>query len=530
MKQTNGQAFVNCCNQMTENRKRNEARKLYQQSLSEPLSGSAPTLSYEYKGMWNFPAIDGNLTYHTAWGGEDCSYLVDSIRDVLLRFNLPCEVIGCTQGPTLSRFLLSPSGKTKVGSVTRLENDFKVSLNSPNVAVRVENGALVIDVPRVRRETVYFGDLVRSDVFQTADKTALAIGMDIELNPIVFDLRKAVHILIAGQTGSGKSVLMHNLVASLLMKNTPADLHLHIIDPKMLEFSRYDSLPHCSVTTEVLGAVKLLEGLCREMDNRYAILSQSGSRDIDSYNEAHIDNPMRREVVVIDELADLMNQCGKAVESNIARLAQKARACGIHLIVATQYPIRTVVTGLIKQNIPTRICLSVSSTVASMVALDMPGGEDLIGNGDMLFLANGSLKPVRLQGGYISEMEIANIVYALNQNVASVTYAESTAPQSQISSIEARQFAPTPGPTLRTAPAQPIENYKTNVCGITAIICGVIGIVFWLFGIVGLIFGIVAAKNPHERKGPAVVGLLISLFAILWPMMAYAAFVITAGF
>ena len=127
-------------------------------------------------------------------------------------------------------------------------------------------------------------------------------------------------------------------------------------------------------------------------------------------------------------------------------------------------------------------------------------------------------------------MEIANIVYALNQNVASVTYAESTAPQSQISSIEARQFAPTPGPTLRTAPAQPIENYKTNVCGITAIICGVIGIVFWLFGIVGLIFGIVAAKNPHERKGPAVVGLLISLFAILWPMMAYAAFVITAGF
>ena len=145
MKQTNGQAFINGCNQITENRKRNEARKLYQQSLSEPLSGSAPTLSYEYKGMWNFPAIDGNLTYHTAWGGEDCSYLVDAIRDVLLRFNLPCEVIGCTQGPTLSRFFLSPSGKTKVGSVTRLDVEHPAVIRGRKAVTELCHG----DLPQI---------------------------------------------------------------------------------------------------------------------------------------------------------------------------------------------------------------------------------------------------------------------------------------------------------------------------------------------------------------------------------------------
>lgn len=522
----NLQTLNNCFEQITANKRQAHGRSLYNQALAEAMDTTAAAAPvYEYKDMWTFPEVDKNLTYHTTWGSENYSATIEAIMDVLYRFGLPCNVIGAKQGPTLNRFFLSPSGHTKVSSVTRLENDFRVALNDSSVAVRIEDGSLVVEVPRTQRETVYFGDMARSEVFRKADKTALAIGMDIDLNPVVFDLKKAVHILIAGQTGSGKSVLMHNLVLSLLMKNTPADLHMHIIDPKMLEFSRYSSLPLCSVTTEVQGAVKLLESLCREMDSRYNILSQSGSRDIDSYNEAHADCPMRREVVIIDELADLMNQCGKAVEGNIARLAQKARACGIHLIIATQYPVRTVVTGLIKQNIPTRICLSVSSTVASMVALDMPGGEDLIGNGDMLFLANGALKPMRLQGGYVSEEGIANIVGALNQNVIAVHQYVAPVQSAQLMREAAQQYALPPIATAQPSPAPAVLKKRTSACGITAIVCGVIGIVFWFLylpAVIGLIFGIVALFHKNERKSTAIIGTVLSLFALAIPAFVYA--------
>ena len=217
-------------------------------------------------------------------------------------------------------------------------------------------------------------------------------------------------------TGSGKSIVLHNLILSLLMKKNPAQMHLYIIDPKATEFEYYKNLAACTVVSDVNGAVELLKNLCIEMDRRYSVLASTGCRDIDSYNTKFADAPMRRDIVFIDELSDLMSMGGKSVEGHIVRIAQKARACGIHLVIATQYPVAKVVTGLIKANMPTKICLRVGTVTNSMVALDMAGGEKLMGHGDMLFLPNGSLSPVRLQGGFVSETAINNVVAGLMKN------------------------------------------------------------------------------------------------------------------
>lgn len=217
-------------------------------------------------------------------------------------------------------------------------------------------------------------------------------------------------------TGSGKSIVLHNLILSLLMKKDPVQMHLYIIDPKATEFEYYKNLAACTVVSEVNGAVDLLKNLCIEMDRRYSVLAAAGCRDIDSYNQKFADSPMRRDIVFIDELSDLMSMGGKSVESYIVRIAQKARACGIHLVIATQYPVAKVVTGLIKANMPTKICLRVGTVTNSTVALDMAGGEKLMGHGDMLFLPNGSLSPVRLQGGFVSETAINNVVAGLMKN------------------------------------------------------------------------------------------------------------------
>lgn len=441
-----------------------------------------------------FPSAKEILTYNTSWSTENFKPYADVILNLFDRFKIDCEISGHIQSPTLTRFFLEPKGKTKVDSIIRLENDFRVSLNSNGVSVHIEEGKLVIDVPRKNKHMVFFGDLAISEAFQNAPKTAVALGMDIQSNVIVYDLRKAVHMLIAGQTGSGKSVLMHNIVASLLMKNAPRDLHMYIVDPKVLEFSRYAPLPQCTVTSNERDAEKILNYLCIEMDRRYQVLAASCSRDIDSYNEKNIDNPMRREIVIIDELADLMKKCGKTAETSIARLAQKARACGIHLIIATQYPVRDVVTGVIKQNIPTRICLSVTSSVASKVALDVTGGEDLLGNGDMLFLSNGALKPIRLQGGYISELTLDRLIeFLLDNNI----------PKAPI--VEAE--------TKRTLPDRVLNHgeEKYMVSGIFAIMFGLLGILLWPFSLMGIVVAVTGLESNEQEVWPLIVGLILCI-------------------
>lgn len=519
--------------------------------------------------VWEYPKIEGNLKYHDSFGSENIDEESDAIIETLERFDASCDLTA-TQGPSITRIFLSPIGNTRVSSVLRLEDDLSVAIGKP-ISLKMENGRLVLELPRKHRDSFYFGDLVKTEEFKSAGKTALAIGVDVEKNPIIYDLKDAVHILVAGQTGSGKSVLLHNFILSLLMKNTSSEIRLRMIDLKQTEFYMYDGIPFVQVVNNIRRASTLLHDMCSEMERRYQKIKESSCRDIDEYNSMHKDSPMVREVVIIDELADLMNQCGKSVETPIASLAQKARACGIHLIIATKSLVRTVVTGLIKQNIPTRICLSVKDNVASRVAIDTTGAEKLTGKGDMLFLANGASSPVRLQGGYVSLVEICNIVCHFLQEIVREMkfYKEKEAKiQEQTNTLPAQNQQqnynnnpPVQSYSYYQPPVQsysyyqqPVQNYNTAqqpynyyynqnynsdqdytipqyarpypakkscLCGIVSIVCGFLGIFFWALGVSGIVFGITGAVNRNENSVPAVFGVIISILGLIWPILAY---------
>lgn len=409
--------FINCMEELTASRKRAKARALYQQGLKEcsaktAVSSTAP--AYTLAKPYVFPSVDGNMTFHTSWGTKDITAEADIILSVLNAFKLRSTLIKINQGPRLIQYVIEPAAGTQIQSILRREKEFQAALHC-NASLRFDSGYILIEVPS-GAETVYLGDMLIDEKYQSDNGFPMAIGMAVDGSKHYIDIAKACHILISGMTGSGKSIVLHNLILSLLMKKNPAQMHLYIIDPKATEFEFYRSLVSCSVISEVGGAVELLNNLCIEMDRRYSVLTAAGCRDIDSYNEKFKDAPMRRDIVFIDELSDLMSMSGKSVETHIVRIAQKARACGIHLVIATQYPVAKVVTGLIKANMPTKICLRVGTVTNSMVALDMPGGEKLMGHGDMLFLPNGSLTPIRLQGGFVSEQAINNVVYELMKN------------------------------------------------------------------------------------------------------------------
>lgn len=410
-------AFINSMELLYQDKKRRDARALYKQALaaSSNASRSSITPAYIPNGKpWVFPSVEGNMTYHISWGGSDVSGEVEKILSVLNAFNLRSTLVKFNQGPRITQYVIEPAPGTSVQSILRHEKEFQTALHC-NASLRFDNGYVLIDVP-TGTDTVYLGDMLIDDNFQSDTGFPMAIGMAVDGSKHYIDIAKACHILISGMTGSGKSIVLHNLILSLLMKKTPEQMHLYIIDPKATEFEYYRNLVSCSVISEVGDAIELLKNLCIEMDRRYSVLAAAGCRDIDSYNEKFKDAPMRRDIIFIDELSDLMSMSGKAVESYIVRIAQKARACGIHLVIATQYPIAKVVTGLIKANMPTKICLRVGTVTNSMVALDMSGGEKLMGHGDMLFLPNGSLTPIRLQGGFVSEKAINNVVFELMKN------------------------------------------------------------------------------------------------------------------
>lgn len=408
--------FVNCMEALTANRKHNEARALLNAGLKESAQRqtAATAPAYVPTKPYVFPSVDGNMTYHTSWGSHGVRKEAETILSVLSSFHLRSTLVKINQGPRLTQYVIEPAPGTQVQSILRHEKEFQAALHC-NASLRFDNGYVYIEVP-TGTETVFLGDMLIDNAFQSSDGFTMAIGMAVDGSKHYIDIAKACHILISGMTGSGKSIVLHNLILSLLMKKDPVQMHLYIIDPKATEFEYYKSLAACTVVSEVNGAVDLLKNLCIEMDRRYSILASTGCRDIDSYNTKFADAPMRRDIVFIDELSDLMSMGGKSVEGHIVRIAQKARACGIHLVIATQYPVAKVVTGLIKANMPTKICLRVGTVTNSMVALDMAGGEKLMGHGDMLFLPNGSLSPVRLQGGFVSETAINNVVAGLMKN------------------------------------------------------------------------------------------------------------------
>lgn len=412
----NNKTFINCMKLIAENRKNRKMRALINAGLKESAQKrtAATAPAYTLKKPYIFPTVDRNLTYHTAWGSHAVKKDAEAILDVLNAFRINSTLTNIHQGPRFTQYIVEPAPGTQVQSILRREKEFQAALHC-NASLRFDNGYVYIEVPS-NTGTVYLGDMLIDNEYQSSDGFTMAIGMAVDGSKHYIDIAKACHILISGMTGSGKSIVLHNLILSLLMKKNPVQMHLYIIDPKATEFEYYKNLAACTVVSEVNGAVDLLKNLCIEMDRRYSVLAAAGCRDIDSYNQKFAGSPMRRDIVFIDELSDLMKMGGRTVENYIVRIAQKARACGIHLVIATQYPVASVVTGLIKANMPTKICLRVGTVTNSMVALDMTGGEKLLGNGDMLFLPNGSLTPVRLQGGFVTEMEINNVVYCLTQN------------------------------------------------------------------------------------------------------------------
>ncbi|MEK7024224.1 DNA translocase FtsK [Bacillus sp. FSL K6-6038] len=345
-------------------------------------------------------------------------------------FHVGAHVINVSQGPAVTRFEVQPDPGVKVNKITNLSDDIKLSLAAKDIRIEAPipgKSAIGIEVPNKESKPVFLREILRSPVFTKSESPlTVALGLDISGAPIVTDIRKMPHGLIAGATGSGKSVCINAILTSILYKAKPHEVKLMLIDPKMVELAPYNSIPHlvAPVITDVKAATAALKWAVEEMERRYELFAHVGARDLTRYNTIVSSREIPGEalpyiVIVIDELADLMMVAPGDVEEAICRIAQKARACGIHLLVATQRPSVDVITGLIKSNIPTRIAFTVSSQVDSRTIIDIGGAEKLLGRGDMLFLGNGTSKPVRVQGVYVSDDEIEKTVEHVKKQMKS---------------------------------------------------------------------------------------------------------------
>ena len=349
---------------------------------------------------------------------------ISNLLDKLRKFKIDGDVVRTYTGPIVTTFEFRPAPHIKVSKILTLQDDLAMALKAQTIRIQAPipgKDVVGIEVPNQNLETIYLKEILESEVFKNASSPlTMALGKDIVGAPFVTDLKKLPHLLIAGTTGSGKSVGINAMLLSLLYRNSPQTLRLMMIDPKMLEFSIYNDIPHLltPVITEAKKAITALSNMVAEMERRYKIMSQTRTKNIESYNEK-----MKNEggeqfpyiVVIIDELADLMMTSGKDVELYIGRLAQMARASGIHLIVATQRPSVDVVTGLIKANLPSRISYRVGQRIDSKVILDQMGAESLLGRGDMLFTPPGSPGVIRLHAPFASEKEIETIVNFLKE-------------------------------------------------------------------------------------------------------------------
>ncbi len=358
---------------------------------------------------------------------------ISNLLEKLRRFKIEGDVVRTYSGPVVTTFEFKPAANIKVSRILTLQDDLAMALKAQTIRIQAPipgKDVVGIEIPNSQIETIYLREILESEIFKNAkSELTIALGKDIVGDAFVTDLKKLPHLLIAGTTGSGKSVGINSMLLSLLYRNSPQSLRLIMIDPKMLEFSIYNDIPHLltPVITEPKKAIAALANLVKEMERRYKMMSKTRTKNIESYNEK-----MRNEggeslpfiVVIIDELADLMMTSGKEVEFNIGRLAQMARASGIHLIVATQRPSVDVVTGLIKANLPSRISYRVGQKIDSKVILDQMGAESLLGRGDMLFTPPASPGVVRLHAPFASESEIEQIVEFLKAQQA-VEYDES---------------------------------------------------------------------------------------------------------
>ena len=349
---------------------------------------------------------------------------IADLLEKLRKFKIDGDVIRTYSGPVVTTFEFKPAPNVPVRKILNLQDDLAMALRAQTIRIQAPipgKDVVGIEIPNSDIETIYLREVLESEIFSTAkSELTIALGKDIVGAPFVTDLKKLPHLLIAGTTGSGKSVGINAMLLSLLYRNSPQTLRLIMIDPKMLEFSMYEGIPHLltPVITEAKKAVNVLENLVSEMERRYKLMAASKTKNIESYNakmKEQGEASLPFIVVIIDELADLMMTSGKDVEFSIGRLAQMARASGIHLIVATQRPSVDVVTGLIKANLPSRISYRVGQKIDSKVILDQLGAESLLGRGDMLFTPPGSPGLVRLHAPFASEAEIETIVEFLKE-------------------------------------------------------------------------------------------------------------------
>jgi S-DNA-T family DNA segregation ATPase FtsK/SpoIIIE len=341
------------------------------------------------------------------------------LKNKLAEFGIEAEVRNVNIGPIITQYELEPAKGVKVNRFTSLADDLALAIKAKSIRVQAPipgRGLIGIEIPNLTRDMIYLRDLLLSEDIRTSkSKLVFGLGKDIAGRPVVTDLARMPHLLIAGATGSGKSVCINTIIMSLILRTTPDDLRLILIDPKRVELAGYNDLPHLigSVVTEPDNALENMYWAVKEMERRYELLQEARVRDINGYNErAEQEDDLEKLpyiIIIVDEFADLIMTSGKDIELPITRLAQMARAVGIHLILATQRPSIKVITGIIKANFPARIAFQVSSRVDSRVILDMIGAERLLGNGDMLFLPPGKAVPERIHGAFVSDHEIARV-------------------------------------------------------------------------------------------------------------------------
>lgn len=366
-------------------------------------------------------------------GKKAVTETASKLQKTLYSFGVSAKVENVSVGPAITRYELKPAEGVRVSKIANLADD--IALNLAAESIRIEapipgKQAVGIEIPNTENEVVHLRDIIASDSFQNhKSKLAFALGKDVAGKEVVADIAKMPHVLIAGATGSGKSVCINTLIASIIYKAKPSEVKLLMVDPKVVELSVYNGIPHLliPVVTDPKKAAGALAWAVQEMINRYNLFAQKGVRDIKGYNETvekeGETGKLPQIVIIIDELSDLMMASPKEVEDSICRLAQMARAAGMHLVIATQRPSVDVITGVIKANIPSRISFAVSSQVDSRTILDMVGAEKLLGKGDMLFYPSGAPKPTRIQGAFVSDKEVEKLVDFLKSQ-GEVTYSD----------------------------------------------------------------------------------------------------------
>ena len=385
---------------------------------------------------YQFPSVDMLTRGSSRYEANDAEIAENTrlLREVLESFHIRVKEISCSCGPTITRFEVKPDTGVRVRSIANLVDD--IAMNLAKAGVRIEapipgKAAVGIEVPNAEPATVFFRNILETPEFRNhKSRIAACLGADVSGRPVILDINKMPHLLIAGATGMGKSVCINSIVMSILYKAKPDEVKLILIDPKKVEFAMYRELPHllCPIVSDPKQAAGTLYCAVNEMERRFGLIEEVGVRNLAGYNEITADDPERpalpQIVIIIDELADLMMTAPADVETAICRLAQKARAAGIHLVIGTQRPSVDVITGLIKANIPSRIAFTVASAVDSRTIIDTVGADKLIGRGDMLYAPVGINKPMRCQGTFVSESEVERVVTFIKENNDPVVYDE----------------------------------------------------------------------------------------------------------